>query len=76
MGVYLCLGEAPHKLSHSQAQPFSHYGSFKKIHEQYKEGDFIFIFLGDSTHKIKKKAEQTACEKALKIIVNNNKIKL
>ena len=68
MGVYLCLGEAPHKLSPSQAKPFSHFSSFENIHKLHAEGKFIFIFLGDGVHKIKKKAEQSACENALKII--------
>jgi dsRNA-specific ribonuclease len=68
MGVYLCLGEVPYKLIHAQSKPFSYYGSFENIHKGYNEGKFIFIFLGKGLHKIKKKAEQTACENALKII--------
>jgi len=68
MGVYLCLGEAPHKLVPSAAKPFSHYGSFASIQTHYQQGLFIFIFLGEGLHKIKKKAEQSACEKALQII--------
>ena len=68
MGVYLCLGEAPHKLHPRDAKEFSEYGSFANIHEQYTEEQFIFVFLGKGTHKIKKKAEQEACLKALGII--------
>ena len=68
MGVYLCLGDPPHKLTHAHSLPFSSYGSFANIHKVYTEGEFIFIFLGEGLHKIKKKAEQTACENALKII--------
>ena len=68
MGVYLCLGEVPHKLVPSDAKPFSHYGSFASIQTHYQQGLFIFIFLGQGLHKIKKKAEQSACEKALQII--------
>ena len=70
MGVYLCLGEAPHKLHPNTAKPFSYYNSFAKIHEQYSEEPFIFVFLGKGTHKIKKKAEQEACLQALKILAS------
>jgi len=68
MGVYLCLGEAPHKLRTENAKPFSYYNSFAKIHEYYNTEPFIFVFLGRAVHKIKKKAEQEACMNALKII--------
>jgi dsRNA-specific ribonuclease len=70
MGVYLCLGEAPHKLRPNTAKPFSYYNSFTKIHEKYAEEQFIFVFLGKGTHKIKKKAEQEACLQALKILAS------
>ena len=70
MGVYLCLGEAPHKLQPHNAKPFSYYNSFTKIHEEYGEEQFIFVFLGKGTHKIKKKAEQEACMQALKILAS------
>ena len=70
MGVFLCLGEAPHKLHHKNSKPFSYYNSFANIHEQYAEEQFIFVFLGKGTHKIKKKAEQEACMKALNILAS------
>ena len=70
MGVYLCLGEAPHKLHPKNAKPFSYYNSFTKIHEEHAEEQFIFVFLGKGTHKIKKKAEQEACMQALKILAS------
>jgi len=70
MGVYLCLGEAPHKLHPKNAKPFSYYNSFANIHEQHTEEQFIFVFLGKGAHKIKKKAEQEACLQALKILAS------
>jgi len=70
MGVYLCLGEAPHKLHPRNSKPFSYYNSFSKIHEEYAEEQFIFVFLGKGTHKIKKKAEQESCMQALKILAS------
>jgi dsRNA-specific ribonuclease len=68
MGVYLCLGQDPHGLKHSDSVPFSNFKTFKAI-QSYVEDDMVYIFLGDSKHKIKKKAEQRACQIAI------NKIK-
>ena len=68
MGVYLVLGESPVHLSHCDAIPFSHFNSYEAIHGYYEKNNFAFIFLGEDIHKIKKKAEQGACEKAIIII--------
>ena len=69
MGVYICLNESIHNIKIEDAEPFSNYGSFNKITE-VNDDKPIFVFLGSATHKIKKKAEQLACEKALNIIDN------
>ena len=68
MGVYLVLGESPVHLSHENAAPFSHFNSYEAIHGYYEKNKFAFIFLGEDIHKIKKKAEQAACEKAIIMI--------
>ena len=39
--------------------------SFKKIHSYIEENNKVLVFLGEGQHKIKKKAEQIACEKSL-----------
>ena len=65
MGVYLCLGEAPIKLHHKSSIPFSKFGSFTNIQEYHKDHKWVFIFLGEGLHKIKKKAEQRACKFAI-----------
>jgi dsRNA-specific ribonuclease len=66
MGVYLCLGQSIHKIkSLADAVPFSCYGSFMAIQNALLEKEKVFVFLGSGTHKIKKKAEQIACEVAL-----------
>ena len=62
MGVYLCLGKPIHQMVLSNAKPFSYYGSFIKIQNELIEEDSVFVFLGSGVHKIKKKAEQIACE--------------
>ena len=69
MGVFLCMGENIYNLSYDDAEPFSKYGSFANIQTALVENNgHIFIFLGDSKHKIKKKAEQTACQVAIEEI--------
>lgn len=64
MGVYLCVGQSIHQVERASAKDFGHFGSFAKIHETL-ETTPVFVFLGKATHKIKKKAEQLACENVL-----------
>ena len=70
MGVYLCLGQSIHNLNHSHAIPIQQFESFKKIHDYMSVHGKIMVFLGEGTHKIKKKAEQTACENAVRSTQN------
>jgi len=65
MGVYLCLGQQIHNTVTSSAIGIHSFTAFKDIHQQMSEKGKIFVFLGDGIHKIKKKAEQTACEMAI-----------
>ena len=67
MGVYLCVGQSIHQVERANAVDFSHFGSFEKVHEMLAINP-VFIFLGKATHKIKKKAEQLACENVLSIL--------
>jgi len=68
MGVYLCLGQEIHEVKAVEAINYFVFGSLEKIHETFDNNNKIFVFLGKGIHKIKKKAEQIACEKALKLI--------
>ena len=65
MGVYLRVGIPLHEVSHEASEPFTVYGSFAAVQRRIVTGDSVFIFLGQGCHKIKKKAEQIACEQAL-----------
>tara|TARA_Y100000992_G_scaffold123281_1_gene80746 strand:+ start:4908 stop:5921 length:1014 start_codon:yes stop_codon:yes gene_type:complete len=65
MGVFLCLGQPIHSLSCNDAKDIKNYKSFKDIHEELEGKENIFILLGSSMHKIKKKAEQVACNQAI-----------
>jgi dsRNA-specific ribonuclease len=71
MGVYLCLGQSIHTLSHTDAVPFSELKTFKNVQTHLETFNSIFLFLGRGTHKIKRKAEQTACYAAIQLIEQN-----
>lgn len=68
MGVYLCIGQPIWKTSIKQSLPFEQFGSFEAIQDYMKHHTSVLIFLGEGKHKIKKKAEQLACEQALQKI--------
>ena len=70
MGVYICIGQSVHNLSHTDAIPFNNFGSFEKIQDFLLTNEKAFIFLASSEHKIKKKAEQLACELAINVLNN------
>lgn len=68
MGVYLCLGQQIHTLTHNQAVDISFFKNFKAIQDYVTENGKTFIFMGEGQHKIKRKAEQIACNEALKFL--------
>jgi dsRNA-specific ribonuclease len=68
MGVYLCLGQAIHNVSHKDAVDISFFKNFKAVQDLVNESGKAFIFMGEGQHKIKRKAEQTACFEALKFL--------
>jgi hypothetical protein len=68
MGVYLCLGQPSWKMNAGNALPFDQFKTLEAVHARLKMNPCLFVFLGKGIHKIKKKAEQLACEDALKRI--------
>ena len=68
MGVYLCLGQPIHVVSRSSAMSIKQFGNFADIHQYMSINNKIFVLLGEGVHKIKKKAEQIACEAAIRIL--------
>ena len=68
MGVYICLGQEIHEVKARDAILFKDIGSFAKIHERVNKERKGFIFLAKAIHKIKKKAEQIACDLAINLI--------
>jgi dsRNA-specific ribonuclease len=75
MGVYLCLGQSIHNVNIEEAVHINTLNSFKAVQDYIVENDGkIFLFLGKGQHKIKKKAEQIACNEALIFLNINNEI--
>jgi dsRNA-specific ribonuclease len=68
MGVYLCLGKEIYQADYTKVFSYGDLKSFTKIREIYEEKGHILVHFASGTHKIKKKAEQMACEFALQNI--------
>jgi dsRNA-specific ribonuclease len=68
MGVYICFGQNIHNAKISDAITFDSLGSFKSIHDCLEKHDKLLVFLTKAEHKIKKKAEQLACDQAIQLI--------
>ena len=68
MGVYLCLGQKIHEVKKENAIDFNFFGSFDKIQEEFEGEGKIFVFFSNGIHKIKRKAEQMACESTIKML--------
>jgi len=70
MGVYLCLGQPIHMVSAISAISITQFSDFSDIHQHMSVHGKVFIYLGGGDHKIKKKAEQIACEEALRALAD------
>ena len=68
MGVFLCIGDQIYNMNTDNAIPYENFGSFGSITEYLKTNETVLVFLGEGTHKIKKKAEQSACSDVIKKI--------
>lgn len=68
MGVYLCLGQNIYNLTHSHSVNISLFNNFKAIHEYVEAHTKVLIYMGEGQHKIKRKAEQVACNEAINSI--------
>ena len=68
MGVYLCLGQSIHTVNAQNAVPLSQFTSFADIHQYMSNYGRVFVRLSTGVHKIKKKAEQIACDEAIRLL--------
>jgi len=74
MGVYLCLGQHVYNLKPEDAVSISQFKTFKTIQDYVSEHGRIFLYMGEGQHKIKRKAEQIACNEALIFINKHSEI--
>jgi dsRNA-specific ribonuclease len=70
MGVFLCLGQHIHNVQIQQSQLLNNFNYFQDIHNYMSLHNKLLLFLGEGKHKIKKKAEQIACEETIHHIYN------
>jgi len=76
MGVFLCMGQHHHGFNYKDALKVydlenKHNNVVQNIQYYIENVDEkIWIFLGESKHKIKKKAEQAACKEGLSTVEN------
>jgi dsRNA-specific ribonuclease len=68
MGVYLCLGQPIYHLTHADSVDISFFKTFKSIHDYVESNTKVLIYMGEGQHKIKRKAEQVACNEAINSI--------
>ena len=68
MGVYLCVGQQVYNCSHKDSVHINNLKTFTAIHEYIEKEGKIFLFLGEGLHKIKRKAEQIACNEAIQCL--------
>ena len=68
MGSFLCLGQPIHTVNINHAIKLHKFKSYQEMHEYMSVHGKMLVFLGEGTHKIKKKAEQIACNDAIQEI--------
>ena len=68
MGVFVRLGKELHEVDTRRAEPLSKYGSLDAIQTEFEKQGYVFVRLARSAHKIKKKAEQSACKQAIEAL--------
>ena len=66
MGVFLCMGQPVHNVTPNNAIHITEFSCHGDIHQYMSQHGKIFLFMVEGTHKIKKKAEQLACEDAIR----------
>jgi dsRNA-specific ribonuclease len=65
MGVFLCIGDSIHQQKTESAKNVDEFKNYDEIHDYLKKHKKIFICLGKGQHKIKRKAEQIACQQII-----------
>lgn len=73
MGVYLCIGQIIQNVNIENACNINNFSNFQEMQDyMQRNNNQIFVYLAQGEHKIKRKAEQIACFKALDNIKDFN----
>ena len=73
--VIICLGQPIHAvniINSIESFNIEQFNSFQSIHEYINQHQKILLCMGKSSHRIKRKAEQAACDNALIAMDNLN----
>lgn len=70
MGVYICVNIPVEDIKHENSEVLDGEISFSELQAKLEEEGKLFVMLSSCMNKIKKKAEQTACEIAIQRIVS------
>ena len=68
MGVFLCMGRRLHEVAYEDALPLSNFTSIAQLHDELNNTGVLFVQLGEGVHKIKRSAEQNACNDAINMM--------
>jgi len=68
MGVFLCLGKPIYQWAVSDAVHIQDVGNLNDVAQELVRRKTMLVKLGSSAHRIKKKAEQQACQNALTLL--------
>jgi dsRNA-specific ribonuclease len=67
MGLYLCVGQSIHDSRSTNALDVAQFKTLQEIHQYIQDHGSIFLQLSCGEHKIKRKAEQIACQRAIQL---------
>lgn len=67
MGLFLCIGCVPINLKTNDALDISIFETITDIKKYIDDNGCVFIFIAEGQHKIKRKAEQIACQHAINL---------
>lgn len=67
MGLFLCVGCVPINLNTDNALDISIFETIADIKRYIEDNGCVFVFIAEGQHKIKRKAEQIACQQAINL---------
>ena len=66
----MALGDPIYTFDKNKAKHFSEFKNLDNLETYYETNKKVLVFMGQGTNKTKKKAEQIACEYAIRLCTN------